>query len=70
VNQLGKFTPNAYNIAEMSHPLRELKRAWLWGLQIKEELMIPTTPMQVYMVAKCGRFLAIQFLPNMVDILF
>ena len=31
VNQLGKFSPN---IAELSHPLRELlsvKQAWLWG---------------------------------------
>jgi len=31
INQLGKFSPN---IAEMSHPLRELlsaKRTWAWG---------------------------------------
>ena len=31
INQLGKFTTN---IAELSHPLRELlsvNKAWLWG---------------------------------------
>ena len=48
VNQLGKFSPN---IAELSHPLRELlsvKRAWLWGptqtkafSKLKQELISP-----------------------------
>ena len=50
INQLGKFTPN---IAELSHPLRELlsvKRAWLWGpsqaeafSKLKQELTSPQT---------------------------
>ena len=50
INQLGKFTPN---IAELSHPLRELlsvKQAWLWGpsqaeafAKLKQELTTPQT---------------------------
>ena len=50
INQLGKFTPN---IAELSHPLRELlsvKKAWLWGptqadafSKLKQELTSPRT---------------------------
>ena len=48
VNQLGKFSPN---IAELSHPLRELlsiKRTWSWGpaqaeafSKLKQELISP-----------------------------
>ena len=50
INQLGKFTPN---IAELSHPLRELlsvNKAWLWGpmqadafSKLKQELTSPQT---------------------------
>ena len=50
INQLGKFTPN---IAELSHPLRELlsmNKPWLWGpmqadafSKLKQELTSPQT---------------------------